>query len=130
MARLDRLGSFKEVAQIGATIGREFSYKLLRAVADTPMAQLNEALSRLEDAGLIVRRGRTPDAVYLFKHALVQDAAHSSLLLSDRKRLHGRIAAVLAKMNPERTEREPELLAHHLSEAGQSERAVGLCWIS
>jgi predicted ATPase len=128
MARLDRMGSFKEVAQIGATLGREFSYKLLRAVVDIPMPELDEALSRLEDSGLIVRRGRPPEAIYLFKHALVQDAAHSSLLHSDRKRLHARIAAVLAEMYPESIEREPELLAHHFTEAGQTEPAVGL-WL-
>jgi class 3 adenylate cyclase/predicted ATPase len=124
MARLDRMGSFKEVAQIGATIGREFSYELLRAVAETPADTLNVALNHLEHAGLIIRRGHPPEADYAFNHALVQDAAYSSLLHSDRKRLHARIAAVLAEMYPEKTEREPELLAHHFTEADQSESAV------
>jgi class 3 adenylate cyclase/predicted ATPase len=124
MARLDRMASFKEVAQIGATIGREFSYELLRAVAETPADQLNAALSHLEHAGLIIRRGHPPEAAYAFKHALVQDAAHSSLLHSDRKQLHAKIAAVLAEIYPERAEREPELLAHHFTEADQSEPAV------
>jgi len=124
MARLDRMASFKEVAQIGATIGREFSYELLRAVAETPADQLNVALSHLEHAGLIIRRGHPPEASYTFKHALVQDAAHSSLLHSDKKNLHARIAAVIAEIYPERAEREPELLAHHLTEAGQSKPAV------
>ena len=124
MARLDRMGPFKEVAQIGATIGREFSYELLRAVAETPADTLNVALNHLEHAGLIIRRGHPPEADYAFNHALVQDAAYSSLLHSDRKRLHARIAAVLAEMYPERAEREPELLAHHFTEADQSESAV------
>jgi class 3 adenylate cyclase/predicted ATPase len=128
MARLDRMASFKPFAQIGSTIGREFSYELLRAVAETTADELDEALSHLEDAGLIIRRGHPPEATYAFKHALVQDAAHSSLLHSDRKRLHARIAAVLAEMYPERIEREPELLAHHFTEADQSELAVGF-WL-
>jgi class 3 adenylate cyclase/predicted ATPase len=124
MARLDRMGSFKEVAQIGATIGRDFSYELLRAVAEAPAGELTVALNHLEGAGLIIRRGSPPQAVYAFKHALVQDAAHSSLLRSDRKRLHARIAAVLNHTYPEKVEHEPELLAHHLTEAGESVRAV------
>jgi class 3 adenylate cyclase/predicted ATPase len=124
MARLDRMGSFKEVAQIGATIGREFSYELLGAVAEIPAEKLNVALNHLEHAGLITRRGHAPEAVYTFKHALVQDAAHSSLLHSDRKKLHAKIAAVISEMYPERAEREPELLAHHFTEADQSESAV------
>ena len=128
MARLDRMASFKQFAQIGAAIGREFSYDLLRAVAETPADQLNEALNHLEAAGLIIRRGHPPAANYAFKHALVQDAAYSSLLHSDRKRLHARIAAVFAEMYPDRIEREPELLAHHFTEADQSELAVGF-WL-
>jgi class 3 adenylate cyclase/predicted ATPase len=124
MARLDRMGRFKEVAQIGATIGREFPYELLSAVAETPLDQLNVALTYLEDAGLIIRRGHPPEAAYAFKHALVQDAAYSSLLHSERKKLHARIAAVLLEVYPERVEREPELLAQHFTEAGQSELAV------
>ena len=124
MARLDRMEHFKQVAQIGATIGRTFSYQLLLAVAETPAERLELALGHLEDAGLIIRRGHAPVAIYSFKHALVQDAALSSLLHSDRKELHGRIAAALVCLYPERVEREPELLAHHLTEAGQSEEAV------
>ena len=124
MARLDRMGSFKEVAQIGATIGREFSYEILCAVAETPASQLDVALSHLEDTGLIIRRGDPPTATYAFKHALVQDAAHSSLLNSDRKRLHAQIAEVLAQTYPEKIENEPELLAHHFSEAGDTPSAV------
>jgi class 3 adenylate cyclase/predicted ATPase len=124
MARLDRMGPFKKIAQIGATIGREFSYKILRAVTDSPADQLNAALSHLEDAGLIVRRGHPPESVHSFKHVMIQNAAYSSLLHSDRKRLHSKIAVVLAEMYPERTEREPELLAHHFTESDQSEVAV------
>ncbi len=124
MARLDRMASFKKVAQIGATIGREFSYELLRAVAGTSVGQLDLALSHLEDAGLITRRGHPPQAAYTFKHALMQDAAHSSLLNSDRKKLHARIAVVLAELYPDRAEREPELFAYHFTEANQRESAV------
>jgi class 3 adenylate cyclase/predicted ATPase len=128
MARLDRMGPFKEAAQIGATIGREFSYELLGAVAEIPAEELNPALDHLERAGLIIRRGHPPETLYAFRHALVHDAAHSSLLHSDRKRLHAKIATVLSKMYPERAEREPELLAHHFTEGGQSGPAVEL-WL-
>jgi predicted ATPase/class 3 adenylate cyclase len=128
MARLDRMGPFKKTAQIGATIGREFSYEILRAVADTPADQLRAALSHLEEAGLIIRRGHPPESVYSFKHVMIQDAAHSSLLHSDRKKLHSKIAAVLAEMYPERADREPELLAHHFTESDQCEPAVNF-WL-
>jgi class 3 adenylate cyclase/predicted ATPase len=124
MARLDRMGSFKRIAQIGGTIGREFSYELLSAIADTPTGQIDAALDHLDHAGLIGRRGLGPDSVYVFKHILIQDAARSSLLHSERRRLHARIASAIAEMYPETTEREPELLAHHLTEAGQSESAA------
>jgi len=128
MARLDRMGSFKKVAQIGATIGREFSYQLLRAVADMSAENLDSALRHIESAGLIIRRGHPPEATYGFKHALMQEAAHSSLLNSDRKRLHAKIAAVLLEMYPERAEREPEVFAHHFTGAGQTESAVDF-WV-
>jgi len=124
MARLDRMGPFKRTAQIGATIGREFSYKILRAVTDLPTDQLDAALSHLENAGLIVRRGHAPDPIYSFKHVMIQNVAHSSLLHSDRKELHSKITVVLAELYPERAEREPELLAHHFTESDQSELAV------
>ena len=124
MARLDRMGPFKRIAQIGGTIGREFSYELLSAIADTPTAQIDAALDHLDQAGLIGRRGQVPDTVYVFKHILIQDAARSSLLHSERRRLHARIASVLADMYPEKTEREPELFAYHLTEAGRSEPAA------
>ena len=128
MARLDRMGPFKKIAQIGATIGREFSYETLNAVASAPGEQIEAALSRLEEAGLIVRRGHPPDALYSFKHVMIQNAAHASLLHSERRKLHSRIAQVLAEMYPEKTEREPELLAHHLTESGQSEPAASF-WL-
>jgi class 3 adenylate cyclase/predicted ATPase len=124
MARLDRLAEFKKIAQIGATIGREFSFELLRAVTEASCDELDIALGRLEEAGLILRRGPLPRGVYAFKHALMQDAAYSSLLHSERRKLHARIAEVLAEMNPERAEREPELFAYHFTEAGQSQPAV------
>jgi predicted ATPase len=128
MARLDRMGPFKKIAQIGATIGREFSYEILRAVAAAPPDQIGAALNHLDGAGLIVRRGHPPDAVYSFKHEMIRNAAHSSLLHSERRKLHSKIAFVLAEMYPERTEREPELLAHHFTESGQSKAAVGF-WL-
>jgi class 3 adenylate cyclase/predicted ATPase len=128
MARLDRMGPFKKIAQIGATIGREFSYNIIRAVTDLPEDLLSAALVHLEDAGLIVRRGFAPDSIYSFKHVMIQNAAHSSLLHSDKKKLHARIAVVLAEMYPERSEREPELLAHHFTESDQSEAAVSF-WL-
>jgi class 3 adenylate cyclase/predicted ATPase len=124
MARLDRMGPFKRIAQIGGTIGREFSYELLSAVADTPTGQIDAALDHLDQTGLIGRRGLGSDTVYVFKHILIQDAARSSLLHSERRRLHARIADALAAMYPETTEREPELFAYHLTESGQSEAAV------
>ncbi|MCW1993437.1 class 3 adenylate cyclase/predicted ATPase [Bradyrhizobium diazoefficiens] len=128
MARLDRMGPFKRIAQIGATIGREFSYETLHAVANTPSEQIEAALNHLEEAGLIMRRGHPPDALYSFKHVMIQNAAHASLLHSERRKLHARIVQVLAEMYPEKTEREPELLAHHLTESGQSEGAASF-WL-
>ena len=100
MARLDRLGSAKEVAQIGAAIGREFSHALLAAVARKPEAELESALDRLIAAGLLFRQGVPPHATYLFKHALVQDAAYGTLLRNSRQQLHGRIAAPWKKNSP------------------------------
>jgi class 3 adenylate cyclase/predicted ATPase len=124
MARLDRMGPHKEVAQIGATIGREFSYELLHAIAGSPATRINAALNHLEHAGLIIRRGHPPQASYVFKHALVQGAAHSSLLHSARKSLHARLAVTIGRIYPERAEQEPELLAYHFTEAGQCQSAV------
>ncbi|TIU34812.1 MAG: hypothetical protein E5W38_04350 [Mesorhizobium sp.] len=125
MARLDRLGSaVKEVAQVGAVLGREFSYELLAAVAQRNAAELNGALDQLVGAGLVFCRGTRPLATYLFKHALVQDAAYGTLLRAKRQELHKRVADVLEEKWPEITEAQPELLAHHLQEAGDWAGAV------
>jgi class 3 adenylate cyclase/predicted ATPase len=126
MARLDRLGSAKEVAQIGAAIGREFSHALLAVVVRKPEAELNSALDRLIDAGLLFRQGVPPHATYLFKHALVQDAAYGTLLREPRRALHARIAETLESQFAEIAENQPELLARHYTEAGQIEKAAGL----
>jgi predicted ATPase len=124
MARLDRLAPFKEVAQIGAVIGRGFSHELLAAVAPMSPNLLGDALEQLVNSELVFRRGVPPDATYSFKHALVQNAAYQSLLRSKRQHLHGRIARVLEERFPETAETEPELIAQHYTEAGLSEQAV------
>ncbi len=118
MARLDRHAPIKEIAQIGAVLGREFSYRLLAAVAPTSTAFLQAALTQLTAAELIFERGQRPDSIYTFKHALVQDAAYESLLRSRRQQLHKRIADVLKEQFAEIIERQPELMAHHLLHAG------------
>ena len=126
MARLDRLGPAKEVAQIGAAIGREFSHALLAAVVRKPEAELASALDRLIAAGLLFRQGVPPHASYLFKHALVQDAAYGTLLREPRRALHARIAETLESQFAEIAENQPELLARHCTEAGLIEKAAGL----
>lgn len=126
MARLDRLGPAKEVAQIGSAIGREFSHALLALVARKSEAELGSALDRLVQTGLLFRQGVPPQASYLFKHALVQDAAYGTLLREPRRTLHARIAETLERQFAEIAERQPELLARHCSEAGLIERAAGL----
>ncbi len=126
MARLDRLGPAKEVAQIGAAIGREFSHVLLSAVVNKPEADLNSALNHLISAGLAFRQGQPPHATYLFKHALVQDAAYGTLLREPRRALHARIAETLEGRFADSTETQPELLARHCTEAGLIEKAAGL----
>ena len=126
MARLDRFMPVKEIAQIGAAIGREFSYELIAAVAPMPQAQLDDALLRLCESGLAFRRGTPPDAVYTFKHALVQDAAYDSLLKSRRQELHAKIARVIEQRFPNIKTTEPEVLAHHLTAAGLAEAAIPL----
>jgi predicted ATPase/class 3 adenylate cyclase len=125
MARLDRLASVKEVAQMAACIGREFSHELLAAVASLGENALGDALAQLLTAELIFRRGAPPKVGYSFKHALVQDVAHESLLKSRRQQIHARIAAVLEERFPTVAETEPEMLAQHLTEAGLAGRAVG-----
>ncbi len=126
MARLDRLGAAKEVAQIVAAIGREFSDELLAAVVRKPEAELELALDRLIAAGLLFRQGVPPHATYLFKHALVQDAAYGMLLREPRRALHARIAETLESQFAEIAERQPELLARHCTAAGLIEKAAGL----
>jgi predicted ATPase/class 3 adenylate cyclase len=120
MARLDRLAPARQMAQIGAAIGRQFSYELARAVSLLPDGELQEALDRLVASELIFRRGTPPRAEYIFKHALVQDAAYSTMLRPRRRQLHVRIAEALEQ----RGGSEPEVLAHHFTEAGQLEKAV------
>ena len=127
MARLDRLGSAKEVAQIGAAIGREFSHALLAAVVSKSEPELASAVDRLITTGLLFRQGVPPHASYLFKHALVQDAAYSTLLRQPRRALHARIAETLESQFTEIAENQPELLARHCTEAGLIEKAV-VCW--
>src|SRR4051794_9765550 len=126
MARLDRFMPVKEVAQIGAAIGRDFSYELIEAVAPMPQAQIDDALARLCESGLAFRRGTPPDAVYSFKHALVQDAAYDSLLKRRRQELHAKIARVIEQRFPSVKATEPEMLAHHLTAAGRAEAAIPL----
>ena len=126
MARLDRLGPAKDVAQIGAAIGREFSHALLAAVVREPEAELRSALDRLIAAGLLFRQGVPPQATYLFKHALLQDAAYGTLLREPRRALHARIAETLERQFVEIAESQPELLARHCTEAGLIEKAAGL----
>ena len=125
IARLDRLALIREVAQIGAVVGRAFSYELLNAVGGFPQGQLDEALDRLVLSGLILRRGEIPHAVYTFKHVLVRDAAYSCLLKPRRAQLHAVIGSTFEQQFPEIVEAQPETLAHHLTEAGLIEKAVG-----
>jgi class 3 adenylate cyclase/tetratricopeptide (TPR) repeat protein len=125
LARLDRLAPTREVAQIGAALGRSFSHELISAVAGIPQPRLDESLKQLASAGLIFQRGTPPDAEYTFKHGLVQDVAYGTMLHSRRKQLHGRIAATLESQFPQIGQRQPGLLARHCAEAGLVERAVG-----
>jgi class 3 adenylate cyclase/predicted ATPase len=125
IARLDRLGPLaKEVAQVGAVIGREFDYDLIEQASQRPAPELRLGLDTLAEAGLLFCRGIAPQSFYLFKHALVQDAAYGTLLRAKRQGLHARVAAVLEQDFADLVERQPELLAHHLTAAGDTERAV------
>ena len=124
MARLDRLSLVKEIAQIGACLGREFSYELLAAVSPLRDNELQDSLTQLTNAELIFRRGTPPDATYSFKHALVQDAAYESLLKSRRQQLHTTIAQTLEERFPDLIETEPELAAHHYTVAGLDSQAI------
>src|SRR5205085_1829664 len=115
----------RRVAQIGAAIGREFPYALLRAISQFPEDELQTALGRLVATELVFQRGTVPDAVYTFKHALVQDAAHHSLLRTARKQLHAQIAEALEAHSPDLMDSQPELFAQHYAEAGLVEKSVG-----
>jgi DNA-binding response OmpR family regulator/class 3 adenylate cyclase/predicted ATPase len=123
-ARLDRLGPTKQIAQIGSVIGREFSYRLLASVASASGPSLQNALEHLAACELIFARGEPPDSTYIFKHALVQDAAYASIVRSKRQQLHRRIADALMTEFHETIEMQPELMAYHLSQAGLTERAI------
>src|SRR5262249_60889661 len=113
IARLDRLGEIREIAQIGAAIGREFSYRLLAAIAPVSGPSLQTALAQLVASELIFVRGEPPDSTYIFKHALVQDAAYATMVRSKCQQLHSRIADALTQGFPETVETQPELMAHH-----------------
>jgi len=125
LARLDRLGpTGKEVAQVGAAIGRRFSYEMLAAAAQLSQPELQLALGRIIDAGLLFQRGPLPQATFLFKHALVQDTAYSTLARGPRRALHARIACALEQKLPSVVQAQPEFVAHHFTEAGMLEQAV------
>src|SRR5207302_4378021 len=124
MARLDRLATVKSLAQLGATLGHEFSYPLLQAVSPWDEETLQRGLHQLVEAELLYQRGLPPQATYLFKHALIQEAAYQSLLRSTRQRHHQRIAQVLAARFSETVETQPEIVAHHYTEAGLSALAI------
>ena len=125
MARLDRLAAVKALAQLGATLGREFSYALLQAVSPWDEETLRRGLHQLVEAEFLYQQGLPPEATYLFKHALIQEAAYQSLLRSTRQQYHQRIAQVLEARFPESGATQPELLAHHYTEAGLAEPAIG-----
>jgi DNA-binding winged helix-turn-helix (wHTH) protein/class 3 adenylate cyclase/tetratricopeptide (TPR) repeat protein len=127
MARLDRLGPAKQVAQLGATLGREFSYAVLQAVLPLEEATLQRGLSQLVEAELLYQRGLPPQARYLFKHALIQEAAYQSMLRNARRQYHMQIAKILEERFPEIRETQPELLAQHYTEAGLDAQAI-LYW--
>ena len=124
MARLDRLAAVKGLAQLGATLGREFSYELLRAVAPWDEETLRRGLQQLVQAEFLYQQGLQPQATYVFKHALIQETAYQSLLRSTRQQHHQRIAQMLETRFPESTTIQPELLAHHYTEAGLYTQAI------
>jgi predicted ATPase len=124
MARLDRLATVKALAQLGATLGREFAYELLQAISPWDEGTLQQGLHQLVTAEFLYQQGLPPQATYRFKHALIQDAAYQSLLRSTRQQYHQRIAQVLEGRFPDTVETQPELLAHHYTEAGLAEQAI------
>src|SRR2546430_1938650 len=123
MARLDHLVTAKGIAQMGATIGRQFSYDLLQAVSPLDASTLQGELGQLVEAEIIYQRGLPPQSTYVFKHALIRDSAYESLLKSTRQQYHQRITHVLEAQFPETAEAQPELLAYHYTEAGLIEQA-------
>src|SRR5262249_37794555 len=124
MARLDRLAAVKVVAQLGAAIGRTFTYELIQAVAQLDTATLQGALALLVETEVVAQRGLPPQATYTFRHALIQEAAYQSLLRSTRQQYHQQLAQVLEARFPDLCETQPELLAHHYTEAGLSAQAL------
>ena len=124
MARLDRLGTVKEVAQVGAALGRTFHYELLRAIASIDDGPLQRALTRLGEFDMLHQRGVLPDATYVFKHALIQETAYRSMLVSRRQQLHKRIGDILVDRFSETAGTQPELVAHHYTEAGLADQAI------
>ncbi|OAE99847.1 hypothetical protein AYJ54_32355 [Bradyrhizobium centrolobii] len=125
LARLDRLAPVREMAQIGAALGRSFSHELISAVAAMPQQQVDGALAQLVTAELVFQRGTPPDAEYTFKHALVQDAAYSTMLRGRRQQIHARVVTTLESQFSEIVAAQPQLMAHHCTEAGFNEKAVG-----
>ena len=126
VARLDRYFPGKQIAQVGAAIGREFGYELVSAVANSPLSEIDEGLDQLTSAGLVFRRGASSKATYTFKHALVQDAAYQSLLISRRQDLHCKIAEAIEDQIPSVKDTEPEVLAHHLTNGERNDLAIPL----
>src|SRR6516162_6407433 len=124
MARLDRLGPAREVAQVGSVIGHGFSYGLLRALTGMGDAALQAALEQLAEADILLVQGVPPDCDYRFKHALIQDAAYENLLKSRRQVLHRRVAEILRDRFPDTAAAEPEVLAHHFTQVGLTEAAI------
>jgi predicted ATPase len=124
MARLDRVPRVRELAQLGAVLGREFAYEMLQALAEVEEPNLLDGLDQLVDAELLYQRGRAPRAKYIFKHALIQDAAYESLLKRTRQQYHRQVAALMEERFPDSVEAHPELVAHHYTEAGDATRAI------
>src|SRR5262249_46928528 len=124
MARLDRLGPAREVAQVGAVIGRGFSYGLLRTLTGMADTALQAALEQLAEADILLVQGFPPDCDYRFKHALIQDAAYENLLKTRRQVLHRRVAEILRDRFPDTAAAEPEVLAHHFTQAGLTDAAI------
>ncbi len=124
MARLDRMEGDREVGQLAAVLGRETSYELLAAVADMDEPALQAELGKLTRAEILYAKGRPPRCTYVFKHALLQDALYNALVKSKRQQFHRRVAEVLEVEFPQTAETQPELLGHHFTEAGLTEKAV------